>query len=966
METKKPSIAKELIKLVKAIVDNGESPMHLCRYLFGIGKIDIIREWWKLPIQYHPKTEAEWVYIAHVFTLLITRNHSKILKKVSVGKFQTEINAFIDKYSYIVDHNKPIFRNLFRIFINSPGLKVLYPGLLSSYNGLNEKIYDVHPYKLKELIPQLVLLATSIPDGTEMLSRVWKNYKYDINAVWTHNIDYNTLMIETERTRFRGYYSPFLNCCRYGSPRDLNFWIRHTDIWLAPEYIINISKGCYYSGIDSSYIYPDHNLYGHMHPLKCLIFNANIDTIRKFVYQLNHIYDMLINKFGANIAEIIWNYYSINKYVSYKNISDVISLSLICKKSRWNDTDIIRQIDKKMYILLKIACVDQIQDYYDSCSKYLCMHDHPIYNMYTEKMNKHTIPKHIDPIGVFNIALCQNVYLTPKADGIFYQGKLPQDIYPSHNIYHDITAEKIRLDNGVDLYLVYDGYSEQKYNLPLRQQYLIKMHKIQIINYSLDNNTNSSELLKYQYNYDLFVNNDRNQNALDQDNIYFKEFIATIPKEQKSIWWVKRYYSFYGKPFIANIFSNDTTHKTNVDLLQLLDNPPQTPYPNDGWIVLAHNPLHNKTSIIYQEYLYKVKPYNHLTIDKIVDTNNATIGRYKWEKGNWVFDQIREDKKKPNDQKIIDTLTNYHKNPWYPSQIIPWLDINKRPYYQDYTNFIQSLQSTCNDCQVLNSKNINTHVYNNNNWDFQKLIINPFFPTTVINCGVGYKKNDIWNRFFRHNPYTYVSIINIDIDPYIVSSGQRDNNNNNYYWLDMVSHKEIITNNTLDNICFNNFYEIENELYSIESHNIVGIFIHSIHFACKTPESFFEFMTNTNKLLKTIYIEYIDIDVLKTMPEGKYNYIDYCDRHKNDDILNKNYIKYISEAWCSDIYLIERSYDWNNNGIPTVEIMMGKQFLVEQFQKYGWVVTDLANYSTSDITTEPHFTKSSLLFKKTL
>src|SRR3989304_2597191 len=127
-----------------------------------------------------------------------------------------------------------------------------------------------------------------------------------------------------------------------------------------------------------------------------LIFNANIDTIRKFVYQLNHIYDMLINKFGANIAEIIWNYYSINKYVSYKNISDVISLSLICKKSRWNDTDIIRQIDKKMYILLKIACVDQIQDYYDSCSKYLCMHDHPIYNMYTEKMNKHTIPKHID------------------------------------------------------------------------------------------------------------------------------------------------------------------------------------------------------------------------------------------------------------------------------------------------------------------------------------------------------------------------------------------------------------------------------------------------------------------------------------------------------------------------------------------------------------------------------------------
>jgi hypothetical protein len=98
-------------------------------------------------------------------------------------------------------------------------------------------------------------------------------------------------------------------------------------------------------------------------------------------------------------------------------------------------------------------------------------------------------------------------------------------------MYDDIIAEKIRLDNGVDLYLVYDGnVNHSNLNLLLRQFYLIDKHVDQRKNY-LENEP-EDKFIDIIYNK---YNELTSLKLLEQDNNNLKEFLENVSDKYKSI-----------------------------------------------------------------------------------------------------------------------------------------------------------------------------------------------------------------------------------------------------------------------------------------------------------------------------------------------------------------------------------------------------------------------------------------------
>ena len=132
------------------------------------------------------------------------------------------------------------------------------------------------------------------------------------------------------------------------------------------------------------------------------------------------------------------------------------------------------------------------------------------------------------------------------------------------------------------------------------------------------------------------------------------------------------------------------------DFLQLINDPPTTPYPNDGWI------LDHVTG------LWKAKPPHEMTVDLYwngtvwqhnqggsydfappSDTHTRQIHRLQWdEKAQiWTPRDPRPEKVIPNPSWLVNQLTQFHSQPWEPLDV---LEYSRQPYYQQPTQHQES------------------------------------------------------------------------------------------------------------------------------------------------------------------------------------------------------------------------------------------------------------------------------------
>jgi hypothetical protein len=113
------------------------------------------------------------------------------------------------------------------------------------------------------------------------------------------------------------------------------------------------------------------------------------------------------------------------------------------------------------------------------------------------------------------------------------------------------------------------------------------------------------------------------------------------------------------------------------ELLTCTSSPPETTYPNDGWIVEQGRQCH------------KVKPRCHLSIDlecrdnawftgesfeigfiKSKAKHRDGVWRCYWENNAWTPKEYREDKSRGNSYHIVVQLTLEHRMPWNPQDFL--------------------------------------------------------------------------------------------------------------------------------------------------------------------------------------------------------------------------------------------------------------------------------------------------------
>jgi SAM-dependent methyltransferase len=141
---------------------------------------------------------------------------------------------------------------------------------------------------------------------------------------------------------------------------------------------------------------------------------------------------------------------------------------------------------------------------------------------------------------------------------------------------------------------------------------------------------------------------------------------------------------------------------SSKDFLKLIDEPPKTSYPNDGWIVTVFNNNHQLFGCSL-----KIKPKDQMTIDlfynprskqfsfgnksfvdvfMMEDSYEEQIYRCKFDEDLDMFVPLkpRLDKAQPNNDNIIEFITSYHTNShfnrWKPSDVTKYLN-DKDLYY---------------------------------------------------------------------------------------------------------------------------------------------------------------------------------------------------------------------------------------------------------------------------------------------
>ena len=525
-------------------------------------------------------------------------------------------------------------------------------------------------------------------------------------------------------------------------------------------------------------------------------------------------------------------------------------------------------------------------------------------------------PQHIKPEHFyFNKLNKTHIYLTQKADGIYKKGlsniypDLHPDLYPEFNTQH-IEYEYISKYNICMIF----GYSNLINNYKFIQ-ILREIHpsvpNIDLSSFSFEN------LEKYK--------------KLERNSLY--KYIKNNRKKNKRLWWPKLIWKLDYKfsEYNEYIKTLDTISNTKIDF-----------FPTDGWI------LYSKHNV---DEIYKIKPYDKLTIDLLFKEdrfitsdnyeykaiqinnyinnyiNNSIYRCYFCEKTKlWEPREIRNDKKKPNNNEICSYIDKCQKNKWNLNDLIFLV-----PYYHNLSEQQMFQFQLYNNKKYDYFKNILSSIMKYSNIDFRENL-----NILDIGCGFRGKNKQLKQLCFNNKNISYTGI---DID-YKILNNKNINYNINLYiadsrelW-DIDSQLKIFNNpyNFISNI--KDFYnKFENSQFNI----IMAL--NSIHYFIETEKSWDNLMTNINNYSQKntlLFIRYLDNKRLDELFKTN-NIIQYKSSYvRKIDDLNKN--NTISN------YKIRIYYEWCHIK-PIEEYVLNYYSIVNLLKEHGWNIYNLDGIS---------------------
>lgn len=487
-------------------------------------------------------------------------------------------------------------------------------------------------------------------------------------------------------------------------------------------------------------------------------------------------------------------------------------------------------------------------------------------------------PKLITPFELINIAK-KEILVTPKIDGVTAKNIDMNQVYPPISREFEDCVFDGEYIKELDIYLVFGlRNAENNMNCPyddfieLRNEHKVTKHFV-----------------------DNLIITDSNYDSLEsQINKEFEEINKFIKNNQgKTLWWPKAFYKI-----LDNTINLDVLEKLQkIQKVQSLRDESNL-IKTDGYII---NIPYNKKDV------YKLKPMEHMTIDllyngKWYDSNRHEYnvlsnqklqhGVYRciYSLGKWLSKDYRPEKKHPNSWEIVNTVQEYHNNPWSITELKKY----QTPVY--YENF----ESNINLKDFTKLRNI---------WFRQN--INDGMK--ILDIGCGYLNGYLWN-----NPNLEIDGIDNDI-----SIKEKFKN------LQSIINKKIYIQDFTEKWDFNNDYikRIFNKGSCDKIYDVI-LMNFSIHYSFNKPDGFHNLMYEIDKRTQNghtkLMISFIDSNVMFKEKEQ----IDFDDG---------GFLRIIRNNLYDLIDSMSYYYPWRNNSIKT-EKVINYLDLQKNLVNYGWQV----------------------------
>ena len=536
-------------------------------------------------------------------------------------------------------------------------------------------------------------------------------------------------------------------------------------------------------------------------------------------------------------------------------------------------------------------------------------------------------PQHIKPEHFyFNKLNKTHIYLTQKADGIYKKGlnNIYPDLHPAlhPDLQQEINAQNIEYEyiSKYNLCMVF-GYSNLINNYKFIQ-IIREMHfavpDIDLSNFSFEN------LEKYK--------------KLERNALY--NYIKNNMKKNKRLWWPKLIWKLDYKYNESNEYNEyiktiDTISNTKIDF-----------FPTDGWILYSKNT---------EDEIYKIKPYEKLTIDllfiedrfitsdnyeyKVIQTNNyINNGIYRCYFNNtellWEPREIRNDKKNPNNNEICSYIDKCHKNKWNLNDLVFLV-----PYYHNLFEQKMLQFQLHNNKKSDYFKNILSAIMQYDNIDYRGNI-------DILDIGCGFRGNNKHLKKICFNNKN-ISYTGLDIDyKILINENIIDNknlqDNNNLYIADSRELWNIDSQLKIFNTPYNFIPNIKDFYNKFENSKFdIIMALNSIHYFIESDKSWENFMTNINNYSKKktlLVIRYLDNKLLDEIFKSNkiIHYKSSYVRKIDDFNKNKNNINTISN------YRIRIYYEWCHNK-PIEEYVLNYDSIVNLLKEHGWHLHNMNN-----------------------
>ena len=500
--------------------------------------------------------------------------------------------------------------------------------------------------------------------------------------------------------------------------------------------------------------------------------------------------------------------------------------------------------------------------------------------LYEEDNIKFYKPVHSKPHNIIEL-VSNEMYVAQKIDGILHKNINKDLLFPS--IPEEL--EDVKLDGEyipeLNLHIIFGIRS----NSHERTTYIDDYEQLQ----------NSHSF--YSGPNNIFEKIDTEGTIRDKINHQFEMMLNFCSSftDKKHKWWPQKMWKFeesMGSIQKITILELLELHQNKIfqeiTSFNMMDYIQNEQIMTDGLIL-----MNNKKQVIY-----KLKPKRLMTADLKI---NGQIMRCYYDDltKEWIPKQIREDKKYPNPQYVVDYLEQYHKNPWTLNDLKQLV----HNYYQknSYQNkFVRNFCST----NKINVRRILDKI------DFSN--------KKVLDLGCGYFNNPLWTN-------AEINITGLDVELKLISEFEKKYRNDNK----TNSNKQFILSLSESNVRsqypeydISKLDDEENKLD--ENFNVITSFM-SIH-------NFFQ----------EKYIQQLT-SILEKVVKGTHFIVSFLDDEMLLDNISigESYVRRLKEPNEIDVGIIKYYYSFRHNE-PVEEPIISKTYLTNYLNKLGFqMVEDL-------------------------